>query len=320
VLGVVCVALQLWIYSSWLAGGVTQVTQYRDTGSASWWAARCFEGLAVIMAVSVAIYVLRGCLSAGRLTFDAMMCAAGLATFWIDPIDNWVQPLFSYSSNWLNLRDWSGHVPLVINPDAGRMPEPLLFIGLCYLFGFPLFVMLLNTVMRWIQHRWPGLPVQAFVAATLLCGIVLDLAFEAPMFLLQLWAFPGTPDLGILVHSAKKFPLVEFALAGPVFATIALVRYFKDDRGRTIVERGWDRLRPRARAIGSTLALIAVFNFMFLAAGFTQMAAGLYSARYKPMPAHLINGMCGPGTRYGTCPGSPGYRIPLRGSLAGQSR
>jgi hypothetical protein len=321
VVGAGFLAVQAWVWLSWLADGPQSVRQYRDHDSVSWYLCRFYEALIVVVAVGMIAYLVRSCRRQGRLTFDAMLCLAGSATFWIDPIDNWFQPLFMYSSNWVNLRNWSGHVPFVVNPDAGRMPEPVLFIGLCYAFGFTLFLIVINAGMARAKRRWPHLSFTQLLVGTLVAGAVIDVVFELPMFMLRLWAFPGTPDVGIFRHGATKFPLVEIVVAGVVFGLLAALRFFRDDRGQTVIERGAAHLRPRIRGAATTLALVAVFNVAFLTAGAVQMAIGLYAAPYKEMPAHIVNGLCDApgitGTRYGICPGTPGYRIPLRGDLEG---
>ena len=319
VVGAGCVALQLWVYGSWLADGPRQVREFRDHDSASWYTARLFEGVIVLVALGMLAYVVRASRREGRLTFDGMLCLAGAAAYWIDPIDNWLQPLFMYSSNWVNLSNWSGHVPFVVNPDAGRMPEPVLFIGLCYAFAFPLFLIVINAAMRRARARWPGLRPAQLLGLTILGGAAVDVVFELPMFMLRAWAYPGTPDVGIFPHGATKFPLVEIVVAGLVFGGLAALRFFKDDRGQTLIERGVSHLPARRRTAATVLALVAVTNGAFFTAGVAEMAVGLYAAPYKPMPAHLVNGLCdAPGytdTRYGACPGSPGYRVPLRGDL-----
>jgi hypothetical protein len=321
-IGAGCVAVQGWVWLRWLADGPEAVRQYRDHDSTSWYVARFFEGLIVVVAVGMVVHLVRSCRRERRLTFDAMLCLAGAATYWIDPIDNWLQPLFMYSSNWVNLANWSGHVPFVVNPDAGRMPEPVLFIGLCYAFGFPLFLMVINAGMARAKRRWPGLSFTQLLALTLVGGAVIDVIFELPMFMLRMWAYPGTPDVGIFPHGATKFPLVEIVVAGLVFGLLAALRFFRDDRGRTVLERGAAHIQPRLRAPATVLALVAVTNTAFFAAGVVEMTVGLYAAPYKKMPAHLVNGLCDApgvtGTRYGACPGSPGYRIPLRGDLQGR--
>ncbi len=320
-LGLVFVGIQLWTYGGWLADGPHAVRQYRDHASASWAVARVYEAVVVVMAVVMLVWVVRGVRRAGRVTFDAKLCIAAAATYWIDPIGNWVQPTLMYSSNWVNLQDWSGHSPFVVNPDAGRMPEPVLYIGLWYAFGLLTFLLALNAGMRWARRRWPRLSNFELVVLTVLAATLIDVVFELPMFLLQLWAYPGAPDIGLMMHSSKRLPLIELIVTSLVFGGLAALRFFKDDRGRAAVERGLDHVSPRRAGLLSSLALVAVLNLTFLVVGFIEIGVGFYSAPYRRMPAHIVNGQCDApgihGTRYGPCPGSPGYRIPLRGSLPG---
>jgi hypothetical protein len=60
---------------------------------------------------------------------------------------------------------------------------------------------------------------------------------------------------------------------------------------------------------------------MLLAGNVVINLGGLYADPYPSMPKSFVNGMCdtpgaGPlvrgGTRYGPCPGAPGFRMPVR--------
>src|ERR1051325_1542251 len=77
VLALPILAWELWTIVAWLADGPALVTKFR-TRDGNWYAARVYEGLAVILAVSVSLYVARGCRQARRLlTFDLMFCLVG---------------------------------------------------------------------------------------------------------------------------------------------------------------------------------------------------------------------------------------------------
>jgi hypothetical protein len=71
------------------------------------------------------------------------------------------------------------------------------------------------------------------------------------------------------------------------------------------------------------LALYAYFQLaIWLVASMPLWFIGPYEPQWKPnIPPDIVNGICNvpgsttPGTsgsRYGLCPGSPGYRIPIR--------
>jgi hypothetical protein len=315
--GGLLLAVQLAVLRAWLGSGPHAITRYRVHHGTPWWAAVAFQAAAVGMAVWVLVFVVRGCLRQRRLTIDAKICLAGLLTAWLDPFTNFMQPLFMYSSNFVNLNSWGAHYPLVINPDAGRLPWPILFLGCMYAFGLLAFAVIMNAIVRMIVRRFPALTRVQVLMVTLGLGVLFDLALEIPMFRLRLWAYPGAPNtLALWSRSSYKYSLWEIIPAGIAFASVAAVRFFKDDANRTVTERGLERHHRSVRTALSVLALIGLFNTVWLASTAFQAGVGLYAAPYPKLPAYIINGMCDPpgatGTAYGPCPGSPGYRLPLR--------
>lgn len=322
--GAVIVAYELWTWGAWLAAGPTQITEYRDRSSASWAAARGYEALVLVVAVVLLVRVLRRCRAERRLTFDAKLLIAGVAAMFWDPFGNFVQPAFFYSSNWLNLNSWTGFAPLVVNPDASRLPEPI-FICLVYPFGLLAFAMIMNAVMRAYRRRRPGASNLAVLGVGSVAGFLLGVALEAPMFLLHLWSLPGAPADFSLFGDDHRYAAVEYVTTGFVFAGWGAVRWFRDDSGRAFTERGLDRLprgRRSARELQSVLATVGWCCSLLLG---LQLVVNLFAFRADPYPAgfprHLVNGMCDvgetTGTRYGPCPGSDRFHLPTPGSLPG---
>jgi hypothetical protein len=179
VLGGLAVIWQLWTYAAWLAAGPRAITEFRDSDSVSWYAARAIEPLVVIMALAVVICVVRASLRERRVTIDAQICIAGLLCLWVDPLPNLYQPIFSYTSNFTNLNAWCGHMPLVVNPVCGGMPEPVLFSGGMYLGGVLLAAMALDTGMRVVTERRPGLSNARLIAWTFVGGLAMYLVLGA---------------------------------------------------------------------------------------------------------------------------------------------
>ncbi|MGH2726072.1 MAG: spirocyclase AveC family protein [Actinomycetota bacterium] len=315
-LGFVFLFWQGWTIVSWLADGPSQVTQFRDSSTASWVAARVYEGISIAMTLGVGTYVIRGCIRERRLTLDAKICIAGALTWWLDSFTNVLEPIWFYSSNWVNVANWCGHMPFVVNPDCGALPQPIFILGM-YLTGCLAFAMIMCAIMRRARARWPDISTAKLIGLVFVLGILIDIAFEVPMFRLRLWAFPGSPDeLAIMGGTAQKFPAIEILMAGIGFATFAVIRFFKDDAGRSFVERGLEGHSTRVRSTISLLALVGVLNGVWLFATGTQALVGFYADPYRKMAPHLVNEMCDApgitGTAYGACPGSPGFRAPIR--------
>ncbi|MUL65865.1 hypothetical protein BOO86_15425 [Mycobacterium sp. CBMA 234] len=312
VFGVALVAYEAVTWARWLAGGPHQITAYRDTAAASWTAARGYEVLIAGVSVWLLVRVIRECRRQRRLTVDAQLLIAGVTALFWDPFGNFFQPAFFYSSNWLNLNTWTGYAPLVVNPDASLMPQPV-FIMLVYPFGLLAFAMMSNAVMRAVQRRFPDWSNGRVLAAGALAAFVGGVALEAPMFLLHLWSLPGAPRGLSLFDNAHRYAAVEYLTTGMVFAGWAAVRYFRDDRGRAFTERGVGQA-------GSVFAMIAWCCSLLLVLQVVVSLFAFKAAAYPDeFPRHLVNGLCDvgatTGTHYGPCPGSPGFRMPIAMAL-----
>ena len=308
-----------WTVVAWLADGPYQITQFRDRDSASWYAARVFEGLVIVVSIAVLVYVVRGCLRARRLlTFDVMFCLCA-GTVVNGDIPNLIQPTFMNSSNWVNLNAMCGHMPFVVNPDCGRAPDPILFTGLLSLFGYLGLALVATAAVRWGRRRWPRTSTAKLVTLVLLGGVALDLVLEpAVMIPLRLWSWAPMP-FSVHLGGGFRYPWIEALAGGLAFGMFVAVYAFRDDHGRTLVERGLDRHSPRARKAISMLALYGFFQLgLWGVANMPMIALGFYQQQWPNLPAHIVNDLCdAPGiqnTRYGPCPGSPGYRMPGRTS------
>jgi len=319
--GSVMVLAQAWVWVGWLARGPHEVTRYREPGSVAWWAARSYEVVFGVLWLCLMVWVARRCLRERRFTFDAKLVLASYSVIWLDAWINIIAPIWMYSSNWINLNNPLSAFPLAINPDIGRLPLPLLFHAFCYpltTLGAGLLVCFLLARMR---ARWPSLSNAQLLLLCVGIGIAFDIAFEAPIYKLRLWAFPGSPDeLALFSGESTKFPVWEMIPAGIAFASFGALRFFKDDRGRPLTERGLEGASTWKRSLVSLAATIGVVHLVWLASTSGLAVVGFYADPYKPLPYHLINDMCDApvlgggqvsGTRYGPCP-EQGRRIPTR--------
>lgn len=313
-LGAVFLFFEAWTLAAWLADGPKPVTKFQDLASTDASAARVFEILAVLFAIGMAIYVVRQCIRERRLTFDAMFCIMGCLLYWVDPFANWLQPVFYYSSNWVNLKSWCSYAPFVVNPDCSRLPEPVLFLGCLYTFGFLGFVMALNKGMGLLKRRRPDISAVKLIGITFIGGMVIDFLLEGPMVAFKLWFYPGWPLS--FTGEQTRYPFFELVIASILWTGIAAVRYFKNDRGETLAERGMDRSRPGTKAIVTILALIGMSQGLAVVSNTILITHGPFMQQYPAMPAWLVNDMCNApgvtGTRYGPCPGDAHYLAPLR--------
>ena len=306
-------AYQVWTWGAWLASGPYQVTADRSYGSFSWYAARGIEivlGLVVIVLVAMLV---RQCRARRRLTFDAMLFIGLVLTVFWDTVVNFIEPLWFYSTNWVNLNDWWGHAPFMINPAAGHGPNPLLVLGLLYALG-TLEAMTIGKVMDRAQRRWPGISRARLIAVAFASASLIGMALSLTMILPHLWGGPGMPFS--ILGGDYHYSVLEFLYIGAWSTTLACLRFFVNDRGERVTERGLANLPSRSRTAVALLATIAACNLSVILWSVPIMFMGIKTTQYPEYPASLSNVICDTpgkhGTAYGPCPGSPGFAIPLR--------
>ncbi len=307
-----------WTLVAWLRAGPTQITQYRDRGSASWYAAHTLEGIVLAVSLLVIVHLVRDCRRQRRLlTFDVMFCLCGLPLFWADALTNAIVPMWLPSSNFVNLNYALGHMPFVVNPDAGRMPDPILFtipLLTCCLLAM---AMAFGSVVAWMRRRWPRLSNAQLLGIVLLIGCSIDIVIEVAVALpLHLWSWAAPKALTIHVGRTGRIPLFEIIGAGTYFGLVMAVRIFKDDRGRSLPERGLEHYSARVRKGVTFMALFGAFQFLVVVFGNAPVILSPFVTVTSNLPAHVLNGVCDApgyhGTRYGPCPGTPGFRMPGR--------
>jgi hypothetical protein len=324
VVGVPFLVWEIWTVVAWLADGPHSVTGYSNAGSGSWYGARVLEGSMILISVAVLAYLVRGCLRARRLfTFDVQFCLAAGTVVWADTGPNFFMPMFLASSNWVNVNGICGHMPFIVNPDCGRVPDPILFNFLSDFFGLLGLALVVAALVTRARTRWPGISNRKLFGMILVGGIVLDCIMEGAVVIpLRLWTYNA--PLSIPMGGGYRYPLLEMFVGGLFLGLIVAMRVFKSDRGETLVEQGLDRHPPRARTAITMLALYGFVQLVTWIPGTLPMLPlSFYQPEWKDLPGHVVNGVCDTaglsGTRYGACPGSPGFRMPGRHSLPGES-
>jgi hypothetical protein len=309
--------LQTWTLAAWLADGPHQITEFRDTSAISWKAARVYEGIGIIVSIVVIFVVGRECRRKRQLTFDAKFLICGVTLFWDDAGTNFFQPIIMYSSNWVNVNSPLGHMPFVSNPDIGRLPDPILFtiplestIWLAITWGVCRYV-------RFISVRWPGLSTAQIIALVMGTALVAEVLVEPLIVGVGLWTYASPAWMSIPFGQSLRLPFPELLVGMFYFGCPALMRYFKNDRGETIIDRGLDRMSSWKRTVVSLLAMYMAFQFIAWGpATVPDILIGPYQEPWPELPAHLVNDLCDApghgGTRYGPCPGSEGFRMPGR--------
>lgn len=246
----------------------------------------------------------------GQLTTDGALTIA-YATLWFqDPLSAYSGHWFVYNSWMVNFGSWVNSIPFATGKAApgAMVVEPILGTPGMYVWMFVGGNAIGVWVLRLAKKRWPAMGVAGLCGICFLAMFAFDLVFEGIIFMpLGVWEFPGG-HFAIFSDHYYKFPLTQMISAGSVFAIISCIKFFKNDRGETLVERGLEQMRltNRRKALVRTLAMIAMVHVvMFVCYNLTNTWT---ASRSDEWPADLqqrsyfTNGICGEGTDQ-MCPG-----------------
>jgi hypothetical protein len=146
--------------------------------------------------------------------------------------------------------------------------------------------------------------------------MLLDFVFEMLLILGKV-EFYGSVygPLTLFAGTNHQFPLYEALFWGVFWTGATALRFFVDDRGRTLAERGVDELDipPRRRTVIRQLALIgATWTCITVLYNLPWNFAGAQADTFPDNPpSYFLNGICGPDTPV-PCPSgdSPIYKAP----------
>jgi hypothetical protein len=179
-------------------------------------------------------------------------------------------------------------------------------------------VMLVLWVLRKIKARWPNVGAASTVAVIFFGLTIVDTIVETLLLRTGIYAYPGSiRAITLFAGHTYQVPLSETVLFGGfALGAIACLSHFRDDRGRTVVERGLDGIRVGAKT-KQLIKFLAIFGAVHLAFLVLYTVPQQWFALHSdPFPAgyksYMINNMCASGSDGKTCPG-PGVPMPRPG-------
>jgi hypothetical protein len=265
------------------------------------------QTLCVLTCIGVVTYVVRQCWRQRSLTFAGVLTIVGTSLWWQDSLMNYIRPQAGYNSYYVNLGSLNSDVPGWLSPNGHVLPEGLLLEFPIYISIF-LSALLGATAMRKARSRWPTISVAALIAVgfgTLaLFNVVFELAINIPS---QSYGWSSTISwLTLFGNKTYRYPIYEGVLSAFVYAPSAMLLFFLDDRGRSVVEQGIERIRGGS-AKRNAIRLLAVAGFLnlcFLGYNIPINWIALHTDRHYTLPSYISNGTCGL-TAANKCPEAP---------------
>jgi Spirocyclase AveC-like len=252
----------------------------------------------------------------GRLNSDAMIAISAATVWFWDFSQSYVVDGVLYNAHLFNRGSWGLHAwPGWLSPGGHIVAEPLLFVPAAYIVLVLSQVVFVCWLLRKIKSRRPDAGVRFYLAAIFFGLLFVDTMVETTVLRTGLYAYPAAiRAFSLFPGETYQFPLSEGILFGGLsLGAIAVLKFFKDDRGSTFVERGIEKLGI-SETRKQLLRLLAIYGWIHSAFFVLFMVPNTVvtfngDAYPEGYPSYLLNGMCQYGERRDQCPG-PGVSIP----------
>jgi uncharacterized protein DUF5135 len=317
--GLVLLAFQVFVLAKWAFGPNFRST---DPGPDALppWKSVVFTALQITIPVAAVIllylWVIRPWRRHGYLTTDAMIALAASTVFFWDMVMNYTSVALFYNSHLINRGAWAnGAWPTWTSPHANKLPEPLLIVPPAYTALVFSQVIVILWLLRKIKARWPGVGIVGIVLIIVVGLTLTDTLVEGLVLRTGVYAYPGgIRAITLFAGQTYQIPLSETVLFGGfALGAIACLSYFRDDRGRTVVERGISTLKLgfKGKQVVKFFAIYGAIHLGFvLLYMLPQQWFGTHSGPFPAnYPSYMVNDMCAAGADGHTCPG-PGVPMP----------
>ena len=260
--GAAILAFQAFVLLRWISGPYFEKVEPGPTPLPGWMeVALTFCQIVLPLGGLAVIYwfVVRPWRRERRVGLDGLMALAFLNLSFHDPLSAYFGHWYTYNAWQVNFGSWVNSVPGAMAPGTPdhQVAYPLLIVPFAYVIVFMLVTFMGAAVMRRAKARWPRLTRLGLVGICFAVMVPFDVLFEGIIFMpLGSWEYPGG-HLGIFPSTFHKYPLNEALTTGAIFTMFASIKYFANDRGQSLAERGSEHLRagPGRRTVIRGLAV-----------------------------------------------------------------
>ena len=316
VFGAVCIATMWFSIIRWIEWGPRNVPA-GPTPVPTWmhWVVHIWEVVGLVVMVVVLYYVLvRPWRRDGMISLDGLFCLVLLFTvYWQDMGPNFFQVWVSYNAVMVNVGSWYNFIPFWQSPQGSFAAAPILWDIPIYVYCMLGMMVVGCRVAARAQARWPALGAMGTLGVLYLFFLVFNTVAEVIWLRTGIYFYPGVIKSMTWFHGEYyQYPYYESFVAAMWWTGMTAIRYFRNDLGQTLAERGLERLnvRHRQKSWIRFLALAGIMNAVFFSYNIPAAILGMYADSWPQSVtgrSWMTDGMCGPGTPY-ACP-APGVPI-----------
>lgn len=307
--GVACLLMYPAMWIPWIVSGNFTRTAAGSTPMPGWMHFSIVaQQLLAIPETIIALWLLvvRPWRRAGKMTLDGYLGIALVSCYWQDSMSNMFGITWLYNANILNWGSWNNYLPLWITPHGNRFVEPMLWFPTVWFWGVLPPILITCWFMRKIAARHPRLGKVGLISAAFGIMVIFDLVLEAGFWMRTgMWVYPGAiKGLTLFYGHYYQFPIYEAVLWPAFWTFMAALRYYRNDRGETIAERGLDEIRAtsKQKSVIKGLALIGITNLALFAYTIPMSMITLKGGAEWPADirnrSYFTNQLCGPTTEY----------------------
>jgi len=306
--GGLLVAFMAFILVKWVTGENFERVQPGPTDAPSWQGpAQTVFQAALITAVLITGFfmIVRPWVRERRMTTDGALFIAFLTMFFQDQFTNFGGYWFTYNAHVFNMGSWFPEIP---GWEAYAGPgqtagEPIFMMSAGYIYFFLVSMFAGLALMRKLKAVRPGIKNWQLLASVWAMMAVVDFVIEVFIWIpMGFYTYTWAPGPMVNAGSDHQFPLLEAFAVGFLSMVIVALRFYTDDKGHTIVERGLEKVRtsPGKKALLRLLAMIAAIQAIFFFAYNVPMYQ--VGAHTKDWPektqqlSYFTNGICGADT------------------------
>jgi multisubunit Na+/H+ antiporter MnhF subunit len=201
-----------------------------------------------------------------RVGLDGLMAISFLVLAFHDPLSAYLNHWYTYNAWQVNMGSWLNSVPGAMAPGTPthQVAYPLLIVPPAYVVIFMLVTLMGAAIMRRAKTRWPAISRLGLVAICFAVMVPFDIVFEGIVFMpLGSWEYPGG-HVKIFSDTYHGYPINEALTTGAIFTMFACIKYFTNDRGQCLAERGADQLGGGPVRV-TAVRLLAVTGLVTLA-------------------------------------------------------